>query len=179
METSNNVGQVFTQIYQVFSILAGPPKPPRSSIRMWWSSLAPRRKLSSNEDINKFQTLFIDNTIIELIGEMYADINRYSLRTMWKLQVSVHNYLFRNPILFKILYKLHISEYFNKHHLAISSRMLAYKTWRSTSEKILPLYTLIRWRGSWQTPETGLFSVWTIGDVTYLMWISELCQTKL
>ena len=32
-------------------------------------------------------------------------------------------------------------------------------------EKIANIYPLIRW---WQTPEIGLFSAWTIGDVTYL-----------
>ena len=50
---------------------------------------------------------------------------------------------------------------------------------KPTSEKKLQIYPLIRRWGPWQTPGIGLFSVWKMGDVIYMMWFSKLCNTKL
>ena len=54
-----------------------------------------------------------------------------------------------------------------------------YKTWRPTFGQKLPTYPLLCWKGSWQTPEIGLFSVWAMGGVTYLIWFLKLSKTKL
>ena len=59
------------------------------------------------------------------------------------------------------------------------NRPRSLQDFKPTSEKKLPIYPLIRWWGSWKTPEIGLFGVWTMGDVTYLMWFSKLCKIKL